>query len=161
MTKNKDFKNIKLIVTDVDDTLVPESHMDLNPEYFDVIQKLQKKGVMFVAASGRQKRSLRKVFAPIKEDIAYLAENGTHIKTKDFEMSMKFEDSDYRKLAQELGELGGEFEFMPCQPDCAYSEENAEDFHKLFGRYGYYMEKVKNLIYVSFPCIIRTVFQMK
>lgn len=44
---------IKLIVSDVDDTLLPESTMNLNPEYFDVIKKLQEKGVIFVAASGR------------------------------------------------------------------------------------------------------------
>ncbi len=38
---------IKLIVSDVDDTLVPEGSVDLNPEYFDVIRKLQEKGVIF------------------------------------------------------------------------------------------------------------------
>ena len=51
---------IRLIVTDVDDTLVPESSMDLNPEYFEVIRKLQEKGVMFVAASGASENEYKK-----------------------------------------------------------------------------------------------------
>lgn len=145
MSENKEFKNIKLIVTDVDDTLVPESHMDLNPEYFEVIRNLQDKGVMFVGASGRQKVSIKKVFAPIQDQIAYLADNGTDIETKDFAISMKFEEDDYRKLAEELDALGGEYEFMPCKPDWGYVDEKAEDFYKLFDKYGFQMKKVKDL----------------
>ena len=96
---------IKLIVSDVDDTLLPESTMDLNPEYFEVIKKLQEKGVIFVAASGRQKVSIKKVFAPIQDSIAYLADNGTDISAGDFVESMKFEEEDYVKLAQDLESL--------------------------------------------------------
>ncbi|MFQ9514311.1 MAG: Cof-type HAD-IIB family hydrolase [Eubacterium sp.] len=133
------------MVTDVDDTLVPESYMDLNPEYFEVIRKLEEKGVMFVAASGRQKVSIKKVFAPIQNEIAYLADNGTDIETKDFAVSMKFEDRDYEKLAKDLEALGGDFEFMPCKPDWGYVDEEAEDFYHLFDRYGFQMKKTKNL----------------
>ena len=61
---------IKLIVCDVDDTLLPEGTMHLNPEYFTVIKELQKRGVTFVGASGRQKVSIRKVFEPIQNEIA-------------------------------------------------------------------------------------------
>lgn len=146
MERDKEFKNIKLIVTDVDDTLVPESYMDLNPEYFEVIRKLQNKGIMFAGASGRQKVSIKKVFAPIQDEIAYLADNGTDIETKDFAVSMKFEDGDYKKLAQQLEALGGDFEFMPCKPDWGYVDETAEEFYALFERYGFQMKKVKNLV---------------
>ena len=152
MEDNKKFKNIKLIVTDVDDTVVPESHMDLNPEYFDVIRKFREKGIIFVGASGRQKVSVKKVFAPVQDEVAYLADNGTDIETKDFSVSMKFEEEDYKKLAEELEALGGDFEYMPCKPDWGYVDERAEDFYQLFERYGFQMKKVKNLVNLKDIC---------
>lgn len=45
---------IKLIVSDVDGTLVPDGSPDLDPEVFDIILKLREKGMQFVVASGRR-----------------------------------------------------------------------------------------------------------
>jgi hypothetical protein len=126
--------------------------MDLNPEYFEVISKLQEKGVMFVGASGRQKISIRKVFAPMQNEISVLADNGTDIETNDFEFSMKFHNDDYKKLAMELEALGGEFQYMPCKPDWGYVDEKAEDFYKLFDQYGFQMKKVKSLVELKDIC---------
>ena len=56
---------IKLIVSDIDGTLVPEGNTDLNPEYLEVIKKLTEKGIVFAAASGRhvlQRRQARQDF---------------------------------------------------------------------------------------------------
>ena len=44
---------VKLIMTDIDGTLIPDGTMDINPEYFEVIEKLVEKGIIFVVASGR------------------------------------------------------------------------------------------------------------
>ena len=44
---------IKLIVTDIDGTLLPEGTHSLDPEYFEVITRLREKGIQFAAASGR------------------------------------------------------------------------------------------------------------
>ena len=49
---------IKLIVSDVDGTLLPEGTADLNPELYDVIRELKAKGIVFAAASGRQMNSM-------------------------------------------------------------------------------------------------------
>lgn len=45
---------IKLVVSDVDGTLVKDGTLEINPEYMDVIKKLRKKGVYFAVCSGRQ-----------------------------------------------------------------------------------------------------------
>ena len=45
---------IKLVVTDIDGTLVKDGTLDINPEYMDVIRALKEKGIYFVACSGRQ-----------------------------------------------------------------------------------------------------------
>ena len=56
---------VKLIMTDIDGTLIPDGTMDINPEYFEVIEKLVEKGIIFVVASGRHMSSVKKVFAPV------------------------------------------------------------------------------------------------
>ena len=70
---------IKLIVSDIDGTLVPEGNTDLNPEYLEVIKKLTEKGIVFAAASGRHASSIHAVFQPVGERIYYVSENGACI----------------------------------------------------------------------------------
>lgn len=68
---------IRYIASDLDGTLLPEGVQSLKPEFFDLILKLKEKGVHFIAASGRTYSNLRNVFAPVKDDISYAAENGS------------------------------------------------------------------------------------
>lgn len=74
---------IKLIASDIDGTLVENSTAVLHPEMFDLIKKLKQKGILFCAASGRQYQSIANMFAPVKDDIIFLAENGAHIRYQD------------------------------------------------------------------------------
>lgn len=68
---------IRLIASDIDDTILPEGTFGLNPEYYEVIRKLKKKGILFVAASGRHSTSIRRLFEPVMDDIVILAGNGS------------------------------------------------------------------------------------
>lgn len=71
---------IKLIVSDIDGTLVKDGASGVNPEVFDVIMKLKReKRIHFAAASGRQAASIEYTFAPIRKEIFYLAENGAYL----------------------------------------------------------------------------------
>jgi len=70
---------IKLIASDIDGTLVADGESRLNPEYYDVILALRKKGIQFAAASGRQWASIEQLFEPIKEKIFYLSDNGSYV----------------------------------------------------------------------------------
>ena len=67
---------IKLIATDIDGTLVADGTLDLNPEYYDVIKELKRRGTIVLAASGRQRASIEKVFTPVLDDISFISENG-------------------------------------------------------------------------------------
>ena len=67
---------IKLICSDVDGTLVPDGGHELNPEYFDQIRRLKKAGILFAAVSGRSYSSLKKLFAPVIDDILFICDNG-------------------------------------------------------------------------------------
>ena len=68
-----------LVASDIDDTLLPEGQTRLNPALFDEIRRLKDCGILFCAASGRPLDTLREMFAPVADEIAYLAENGAHI----------------------------------------------------------------------------------
>ena len=67
---------IKLIASDLDGTLLKEGTMDINPEIYDIIRKLKAKGIVFAAVSGREYDSIERVFAPVKDDIYFIAGNG-------------------------------------------------------------------------------------
>jgi hypothetical protein len=68
---------IKLVVSDIDGTLLPEGTDEINPQIYEVIRELKKKGITFVAASGRQYVSMYHVFEPVADDIIFVAENGS------------------------------------------------------------------------------------
>ena len=71
---------IRLIITDVDGTLVPEGVSILNPEYMDMIRRFHDKGVQFAVASGRQGNSLRTPFHDVLDLLYLLPDNGGTIK---------------------------------------------------------------------------------
>lgn len=67
---------IKLICSDVDGTLVTDGGHDLDPEYFAQIRRLRDHGILFAAVSGRACSSLKKLFAPVADDILFISDNG-------------------------------------------------------------------------------------
>lgn len=68
---------VKLIASDLDGTLLQNGARDVNPIVFDQIRTLKEHGILFAAASGRQYLNLRRLFTPVQDDIAYIAENGS------------------------------------------------------------------------------------
>lgn len=70
------YKMIKLVASDIDGTLLQNGVRELSEEVIEQIHKLAAHGVLFVAASGRQMPNLERLFEPVKDKIAYIAENG-------------------------------------------------------------------------------------
>ena len=79
--QKEDFAMVKLIASDIDGTLVKDGTLAIDPEYMDVIGRLIDKGIVFVACSGRQFRSERKLFAPIADKLLYVSDGGTVVRT--------------------------------------------------------------------------------
>lgn len=67
---------IRLIASDIDGTLLQNGATEIPPEIFGHIRRLAKKGVLFCPASGRQYTSLRRLFAPVADEVPFLCENG-------------------------------------------------------------------------------------
>ena len=68
---------IKMIVTDIDGTLLPEATPEPAPEVTEVIRKLLDLGVRVVLASGRPYSSLRNLFPELRERLTFLCSNGS------------------------------------------------------------------------------------
>jgi len=67
---------IKLIASDLDGTLVSGNMSPLPEGFPEAVKQLKERGIIFAAASGRQYHNLRQLFEPVKDDIAYICENG-------------------------------------------------------------------------------------
>lgn len=68
---------IKLIASDVDGTLMREGERVIPPALFPLIHTMKENGIYFAACSGRQYANLRRLFAPVADDIGYICENGS------------------------------------------------------------------------------------
>ena len=66
---------IKLILTDMDGTLLNNKHQ-MPSDTFEVIQACLQHQIIFGIASGRQLHRLIKQFEPIRNEILFIAENG-------------------------------------------------------------------------------------
>ena len=67
---------IKLILSDIDGTLLPFDQPALSPEIFDLIRAFHRRGVAFCPSSGRQYSSLHRLFEPVEDLVYLMCENG-------------------------------------------------------------------------------------
>ena len=67
---------IRLVASDIDGTLLQGGARALSDELFRPYPGVEEARILFCAASGRQYRSMRALFAQAEDDIAYLCENG-------------------------------------------------------------------------------------
>ena len=67
---------IKLILSDVDGTLLHRGEGAFDEHVFEVIEKLYAEGRHFAAASGRGYGDLNRLFAPVKDKMAFVCSDG-------------------------------------------------------------------------------------
>ncbi len=113
---------IKLVVTDIDGTLVPESTTDINPEVYDVVRALKKRGILFAAASGRQYESMLQVLRPVADDVIFLAENGANIMLRGQNLSVTYIEKEAARELTAYARKLKDCEFMIATPERAYVE---------------------------------------
>ncbi|MCI8821431.1 MAG: HAD family phosphatase [Lachnospiraceae bacterium] len=122
---------VRLIVTDIDGTLVPEGGSRVNPEYMTVIRELTDLGVRFAAASGRQASSIDVIFHELRDRIYYLGDNGACIqKNGQMVRGMYMEEADLLALLKELREMPGQRLLLSVE-EGYYTDDRDEDFHRL------------------------------
>lgn len=144
---------IKLIVSDIDGTLVEDGGSSLNPELFSTILKLKGQGIHFAAASGRHVASIEYLFEPIRDKIFYLGDNGAYVGCWGRNLFLTELD---RQLVPELMEdikaLGLDI-LVDCA-ECVYVDSKNEAYVRwLTEGYHFRMNRVEDVRQVAEPVI--------
>lgn len=140
---------IKLIVSDIDGTLLPDGGHDLNPELLTVIAELRSRGIQFASATGRQWKSIDTIFAPIKEKIFYISDNGAYVGCAARNLELFSIDRDLTmRLIEDIRAEG--LGILLSGPDVVYIESDDEEwYHSLVHGYKFHVERVSDLTKVD------------
>ena len=129
---------IKFVATDMDGTLL-NSKKEIHEEFYEVFREMREKDIIFAAASGRQYYSLLETFDNIKDDMMFIAENGTFVVYKGKEIVT---NSLNRDLAMELINIGRKIDesyVVLCGKNSAYIESDDDrlvnEVSKYYKRY--------------------------
>ena len=123
---------IKLIVSDIDGTLVEDGGNQVDPRIFETVMRLKReKKIQFAAASGRQAASIEYTFAPIRREIFYLAENGAYLGCFGRNLFLHpMIQADALALASDISR-DPRLEVLVSGPECAYLEMKGTESEKL------------------------------
>ncbi len=129
-----DLSQIKMVVTDMDGTLL-NNHHEVSPLFYELFEELKSLGVTFVAASGRQYYSIIEKLDAIKDDIYVIAENGALSMHRNKELQTTGID---RATYLELLEITKNLEdsqVILCGRKKGYLEDYGEKFITMFEEY--------------------------
>ncbi|GLT13601.1 Cof-type HAD-IIB family hydrolase [Vibrio algivorus] len=140
--------DIKFIASDMDGTLLDENSQ-LDPKFYEMYEKLEANGIMFAAASGRQYYSLVETFAPLKDHMYFIAENGTLVMHKEQELySCIIERSEIEVIVQAARSIDGAH-LVLCGKRSAYIETQDPQALKEFAKYYHRRESVEDVLTVD------------
>jgi Cof subfamily protein (haloacid dehalogenase superfamily) len=139
---------IKFIAADMDGTLLDENGK-LDPSFFNLYQELKEKDIMFAAASGRQYYSLIETFVPIKDDMMFIAENGTLVMHKGEELyTCTIDGSAVKEIIQQVRFIQGAH-LVLCGKKSAYIETQDSQALEEIQKYYHRCESVDDLLLVE------------
>jgi Cof subfamily protein (haloacid dehalogenase superfamily) len=143
-----DFSAIRLVVSDMDGTLLNSRH-ELDPEFYVLFRELRQRGIHFAAASGRQYHNIRNVFSSIQRDMYFIAENGGYVMHRDEELFVQEMDSELTySLIRDAKKIEETFTIL-CGKKKAYIEDTTEFFVEHLARYYDEYEVVDDLLKVK------------
>jgi len=140
-----ELSKVRLVVTDMDGTLLNSKH-EVSARFFEVYYKLRDKGVLFVAASGRQYNNIVSKLVPIKDDLIFIAENGGFVMKGEEEWLATPLDGQLKNSILEI--IKGNPDIYPvlCTKHMAYIRKDHTQFVSLLQEYYENFEYLDNLI---------------
>ena len=125
---------IKFIATDMDGTLL-NSNNEIHADFYPMFQSLKEKDIIFAAASGRQYYNLLERFKDIKDDMMFIAENGTFVVYKGKELIVNYIEKNIAKELIEIGRTIPNSYVILCGKNSAYIESHDERLIKQTAKY--------------------------
>lgn len=139
-----DLKNIRLVVTDMDGTLLNSRH-EVSERFFELQAALQQKGIRFAAASGRQYQSIANKLERIEEQMIFIAENGGLVRYRGKELlSTPLDKGLSREVLKVLSTVEGAHSVL-CGKQQAYLEDPGPAFLKHLKEYYTSYEIIESL----------------
>lgn len=139
---------IKLIATDIDGTLL-NGDGELPDKFNELILRLDKKGVYFAIASGRQYQTLINDFASLKDQLIFIAENGALVMHHGKELFFRsLERHKVEGIIQDIRDAGDR-DIVLCGKKSAYVETTNPEFEAEVRKYYYNCELVNDLLGVE------------
>lgn len=138
---------IKLIATDMDGTLLRDDGK-LPEGFYELFHRLEEKGVYFAIASGRQYYTLLDNMAPVKEKMAFIAENGAVVMHRGKEL---FSCAVDRQMVEGIIRDAREVEncdIVLCGKNGAYIETEKDVFGEEVKKYYHRRQSVQDLLAV-------------
>ncbi len=118
---------VRLIASDLDGTLLPPTKI-MPEETFGLIKRFYESGGVFAPASGRQLPNLLGLFAPVRDYIAVIAENGGLVWYKgEIIFSDPTPSDDIARALKIIRREKGLYPVVSCA-DCAYYEDGDDKF---------------------------------
>lgn len=127
-------KNVKLIVTDMDGTLL-NSKEEVDRDFFELFKTIKQHNIKFVAASGRQHGSICNKLKTIVNDITVVSENGALIKEKDKTLLFTNFPLQQIKLLIPVIKKIKDVHIILAGKSAAYIDSIDADFNNLFSEY--------------------------
>lgn len=144
MTSN----TIKFIAADMDGTMLNDEGK-LDPAFFELFEELEKHNIMFAAASGRQYASLADTFAPIKDRMLFIAENGTMVKRSNEEIySCTMDNRDIAEIIKTARTIPGAVPVLSGKKT-SYTDTSDTKYIEEIGKYYHSVEFVDDLLQVE------------
>lgn len=126
---------IRLIASDLDGSLLNDEKQ-LPSDFFEVLDELSARGIIFAVASGRTYSAVEHLFPEkYRRKISYICDNGAcaYINGKASEIFPLDRDL-YEDLLEKCGKIGG-FELVVCASSGVFHIKNDSDFAEDVGKY--------------------------
>lgn len=111
----------------MDGTLLNSNH-EVSSRFFELFQKLNEKGIHFVAASGRQYHSMVSKLYTIKDEMIFIAENGAVVRQQEKEISSTPLPPDLVNKLVHLIESIDDVSIMLCGKSTSYFDHSSSQF---------------------------------
>lgn len=136
----------KIVITDVDGTLVKDGTLDINPEYYDVISKLIDKGIHVIICSGRSYSSVSKLFKTLVDKLFFICDGGSVIRTKnEILKSYPFHKELWMQMYKSAKDVKDCDCFISTVGPCYAENPDGEMYHWLVDSYKFDMTEIHSI----------------
>lgn len=139
---------IKLIITDMDGTLLNDKH-ELHPDFWGIEEELHRQEIMFAVASGRQYYNLAAKFEKLKHRMIFFAENGTHVMHKGKELYTNTLNTEAAHKFIRIGREIPGIQIVLCCKNTAYVESRDKGFVSEIKQYYEKLEYIEDLTQIE------------